>query len=127
MTWWIDRPRLRLVWWAVVLPVLIAAYTAAGLVPATWWYQPISLAISDAAAGENPTVSINRQIKRSFFGSYTAPVIVNIVSNAVILVGVYFSLRSRWLLIPFHERAYWPWWRSWQHPSFLGFGRRKGR
>lgn len=51
----------------------------------------------------------------------------NIFSSALILCGVYCSLRARHLLIPEEQRAGWPWWLSWQHSSFLGFGRRTGR
>lgn len=74
MTWWRKRTRLRLVWWIVVLPLAIAAYAAAGMVPATWWYEPISLRVDDVTEGEVPIINVQRDIKRSFDGLYTASV-----------------------------------------------------
>lgn len=50
---------------------------------------------------------------------------VNMVSNGVLLCGVYCSLRSRWLLIPPQDRHHWPWWRAWQHPDGWKWGRRR--
>lgn len=62
-----------LFWW-VILPLAIIVYTAAWLTPATWWYQPISLGISDVDQGGDPVVSIKRSIKRSFDGRYNVNV-----------------------------------------------------
>lgn len=60
--------RLRAVWWWLMLPLLIIAYTAAWLVPATWWYQPGTIIIADTPGGSDPVVSADRQIRRSFDG-----------------------------------------------------------
>lgn len=47
---------------------------------------------------------------------------INILTNALVLCGVYASLKARQLLIPEDERDAWPWWRAWQHPRWRLFG-----
>lgn len=42
---------------------------------------------------------------------------MNVVFNAIFLIGVYLGLKSRQLLIPDEERADWPWYVSWLHPT----------
>lgn len=68
------RVNKKVIFWWLVLPVAIVLYTAAWLVPATWWYQPISVVISDVRVGQDPTVSIKRSIKRGFDGQYTVSI-----------------------------------------------------
>ncbi len=41
---------------------------------------------------------------------------INILTSALVLCGVYASLRARQLLIPMPERERWPWYFSWMHP-----------
>lgn len=65
---------IRKVLWWVVLPVALAAYTAAWLTPASWWYQPGRIVIQDAVQGGDPVVEIQRTIHRSFDGRYTVSV-----------------------------------------------------
>lgn len=62
-----------LMWWGV-FPLLLIIYTGIWLTPATWWYKPVSIRVHDAFVGEDPVVSINRQIKRGFDGRYTVSV-----------------------------------------------------
>jgi len=47
---------------------------------------------------------------------------INIALSAIVLCGVYCSLKARQLLIPEDERDAWPWWRAWQHPQWRLFG-----
>jgi len=47
---------------------------------------------------------------------------INILTSALVLCGVYASLKARQLLIPEDERDAWPWWRAWQHPRWRLFG-----
>lgn len=42
---------------------------------------------------------------------------LNIVINAVTIVGIYCGLRARLMLIPDDERRGWHWWSAWSHPS----------
>lgn len=65
---------IRKVFWWVVLPLALAAYTAAWLTPATWWYQPGRIVIRDTALGGDPVVEIQRTIRRSFDGRYTVSI-----------------------------------------------------
>lgn len=69
-----DRVRWKALFWWGLLPMALALYTAAWLTPPTWWYQPVSIQIGDAAEGEDPVVSINRKIKRDFNGRYSVSV-----------------------------------------------------
>ena len=66
--------RLKALFWWVILPLALIFYTAAWLTPATYWYQPRSIYISDAVVGSDPIVSINRTIKRNFHGRYEVSV-----------------------------------------------------
>lgn len=68
------KARLRAIFWWLVIPLVLAAYTSAWLVPARWWYQPLHVEIADVVHGQDPVVSIKRQIKRSFDGRYTVSV-----------------------------------------------------
>ena len=43
---------------------------------------------------------------------------INILTSALVLCGVYASLRARQLLIPMPERERWPWYFSWMHPRW---------
>lgn len=66
--------RFRAIFWWAIFPIALVAYTTAWLVPARWWYQPIQVYIADVALGDDPIVSIKRNIKRSFDGRYTVSV-----------------------------------------------------
>lgn len=46
---------------------------------------------------------------------------INIAMSALVLCGVYASLRARQLLIPMPERERWPWYFSWMHPRWCLF------
>lgn len=66
-----KAPTMRALFWWLILPLAIVLYTAAWLTPARVWYEPGSIQIADAYEGEDPVVSINRTIRRSFDGRYT--------------------------------------------------------
>lgn len=70
----IDLMKWRLVFWWIVMPLAIILYTVAWLSPARHWYEPGSIQISDAHMGEDPVVSINRTIRRSFDGRYSVSI-----------------------------------------------------
>ena len=70
----IQQMTLKSIMWIFVLPLFLIAYTAAWLTPATWWYEPGQIVIADAHVGEDPVVSINRTIHRSFDGRYTVSI-----------------------------------------------------
>lgn len=44
---------------------------------------------------------------------------INVVSSAIILIGVYLSLKARQLLIPERDRGCYPWFLAWLHPRRL--------
>jgi len=69
-----DRRSIRVIMWFFVFPIALVLYTAAWLVPATWWYEPGRISISDAQVGEEPIVSITRTIHRSFDGMYSVSI-----------------------------------------------------
>lgn len=50
---------------------------------------------------------------------------LNIIPSAIILCGVYCSLKSRQLLIPDDERKLYPWYVAWAHPDLLRFSGRR--
>lgn len=58
---------------------------------------------------------------RLWSGSFGRPE-MNFLFNVVFLLGVYFGLKARQLLIPVEEQASWPWWKAWAHPQFLFLG-----
>lgn len=52
---------------------------------------------------------------------------MNFAFNCVFLVGLYFGLKARQLLIPPDELPEWPWWRAWAHPQFFWIMRKDRR
>lgn len=69
-----PRPGIRALFWWLILPLAIIAYTAAWLIPARYWYEPGSIQIADAQVGGDPVVAINRTIHSSFDGRYTVSI-----------------------------------------------------
>ena len=46
---------------------------------------------------------------------------MNLIFNAIFLLGIYLGLKSRQLLIPASERVNWPWYICWLHPAMPRF------
>lgn len=68
------RGKTRVIFWWVVMPLAISLYLVGWGMPARYWYEPTEIQISDARAGEEPVVSINRTIKHSFDGRYAVSI-----------------------------------------------------
>ncbi|SEN86955.1 hypothetical protein SAMN04489859_10203 [Paracoccus alcaliphilus] len=45
----------------------------------------------------------------------------NVVFSGLMMLSIYCALKCRQALIPAHERADWPWWKAWMHPTKIRF------
>lgn len=61
-------------WRLPAAAVALVAYTAAWLTPATWWFEPLTLTVSQREPGGPAIVAMGRLSKRAFDGAYTTAV-----------------------------------------------------
>lgn len=123
---------------AALLTAVLATITAIGICAAVWAFRASRRAVGEAtwwflmAFGLLALSLVLRGLYWDVFwtllkhtnpdaaagwGEATGGTRINLLFGALNAISIFCILKCRQLLIPECERADWPWWKSWMHPT----------